>query len=78
MTDPCFVESDYCSSTIYPRLFIWHRSWNDRINIECALCEAHFTLLLEFHGGAVPEMSGDTLLHAINSIFYGIYIHDEK
>jgi len=77
MSHPCFVESDHCNGTIYPRLFIWHLSWNECMNVECALCECHFNLLLELHGGVVPEMSGNTLLHAINSIFYGIYIHDE-
>lgn len=77
MSHPCFVESDHCSGTIYPRLFIWHRSSNEPIHVECAFCQGHFDLLLELHGGVVPEMTGDTILNAINSIFYVIYIHDE-
>jgi hypothetical protein len=78
MSHVCFVESDHCNGDIYPRLFIWHLSWNKCMNVEIAICQAHFTLLLELHDGAVPEMTGDTLLHAINSIFYEIYIHDEN
>jgi hypothetical protein len=80
MSHPCFVESDHCSGIIYQRLFIWHHSFNEPvscINVECALCQGHFNLLLELHGGVVPEMTGDTILSAINSIFYCIYIYDE-
>jgi hypothetical protein len=81
MAQVCFVESSYCAGNTYPRLFVWHHSTNEQsscINVECALCEAHYTMLVQFHNGAVPEMIGHTILEAVNSIFYHIYIHDEE